>query len=320
MSTIFRDAHGNSIEPACRRDADLPCSVCGGRSDACWDCSETDSTLVICRHCALTVLPALIADAIRAKGREQFNEERERMMKTFWRASALAMAREPETLEDMHREHWEAWASVVGREKATILPVIDPPPGSTALLSLAAEVSHCRKCPHLAETRTQTVFADGSPTARLMFIGEAPGADEDRIGVPFVGRAGQLLTDMITGWMGLKRQDVYIANVLKCRPPENREPANNEVANCLGYLERQIDIVRPEFLCLLGRVAVQKVLGTGLSMTRLRGKWYRYRGIPTVVSYHPAFLLCSPARQEEAREDLRMLMNAMGLTPNGATP
>ena len=128
------------------------------------------------------------------------------------------------------------------------------------LQALAAEVAGCRKCPHLAETRTQTVFADGSPTARLMFIGEAPGADEDRHGGPFVGRAGQFLTDMITKGMGLKRQDVYIANILKCRPPENRDPTPEESANCLGYLERQIEIVRPEFLCLLGRTAVQRIL------------------------------------------------------------
>ena len=181
------------------------------------------------------------------------------------------------------------------------------------LQALAAEVSRCRKCPHLAETRTQTVFADGSPTARLMFIGEAPGADEDRQGVPFVGRAGQLLTDMITKGMGLKRQDVYIANILKCRPPENRDPTPEESANCIGYLERQIEIVRPEFLCLLGRIAVQRILETGMSMSRLRGKWYRYRGIPTIVTYHPAYLLRNPPAKKESWEDLQMLMNAMGL-------
>jgi DNA polymerase len=183
-----------------------------------------------------------------------------------------------------------------------------------ALLKLlAAEVSVCTKCTELAATRTQTVFADGSPAARLMFIGEAPGADEDRQGVPFVGRAGQLLTDMITKGMGLKRQDVYIANILKCRPPENRDPTAEESCNCLGYLERQIEIIRPEFLCLLGRVAASTVLETTLSMSRLRGKWHRYRRIPTVVTYHPAFLLRSPAFKKESWEDLQMLMNAMGL-------
>ena len=166
---------------------------------------------------------------------------------------------------------------------------------------------------HLAETRTQTVFADGSPTARLMFIGEAPGADEDRIGRPFVGRAGQLLTDMITKGMGLHREDVYIANILKCRPPENREPSLEESANCLPYLERQIEIVRPEFLCLLGRSAVSALLETTLSMGRLRGKWYRYRGIPTIVTYHPSYLLRTPSAKKDAWQDLQMLMNAMGL-------
>jgi len=178
---------------------------------------------------------------------------------------------------------------------------------------LAEEVAICTKCANLAATRTQTVFADGSPTARLMFIGEAPGADEDRTGIPFVGRAGQLLTDMITKGMGLKRQDVYIANILKCRPPENREPSGEESANCLPYLERQIDIIRPEFICLLGRVAVQYLLGTTLSMGKLRGKWYRYQGIPTIVTYHPAYLLRTPSAKKDAWEDLQILMNAMGL-------
>jgi uracil-DNA glycosylase len=178
---------------------------------------------------------------------------------------------------------------------------------------LATEVSACTKCTELAETRTQTVFADGSPTARLMFIGEAPGADEDRQGVPFVGRAGQLLTDMITKGMGLKRQDVYIAKILKCRPPENRDPTFEESSNCVGYLKRQIEIVRPEFLCLLGRIATSTLLETTLSMSRLRGKWHRYRGIPTVVTYHPAYLLRYPAFKKESWEDLQMLMNALGL-------
>jgi DNA polymerase len=146
-----------------------------------------------------------------------------------------------------------------------------------------------------------------------MFIGEAPGADEDRQGLPFVGRAGMLLTDMITKGMGLKRQDVYIANILKCRPPENRDPAPEESANCLPYLERQIEIVGPELLCLLGRIAAQTLLKTNLSMGRLRGKWLRYRDIPTLVTYHPAYLLRNPASKKESWEDLKMLMNALGL-------
>ena len=178
---------------------------------------------------------------------------------------------------------------------------------------LAREVSVCVRCPHLAETRTQTVFGVGSPVARLMFVGEAPGFDEDRLGEPFVGRAGQLLTDIITKGMGLAREQVYIANILKCRPPENRNPTNDEMENCFPYLEQQIEIIRPEFLCLLGRIAVQGLLNTTQSMAKMRGKWHRYRGIRTIVTYHPAYLLRNPAAKKDTWEDLQLLMKEMGL-------
>jgi uracil-DNA glycosylase family 4 len=192
-------------------------------------------------------------------------------------------------------------------------PVLSPAERPQALATLAAEVAVCVRCPQLAATRTQTVFGTGSPNARLMFIGEAPGADEDRLGMPFVGRAGTLLTDMITKGMGLSRDEVYIANILKSRPPENRPPMPDEVAHCLPYLERQIAIIRPEFLCLLGKTAIFALLETALPMGRLRGKWYRYRGIPTVVTWHPAYLLRNPAAKRETWEDLQLLMEAMGL-------
>jgi DNA polymerase len=146
-----------------------------------------------------------------------------------------------------------------------------------------------------------------------MFIGEAPGADEDRQGIPFVGRAGQLLNDMIRKGMGLDRAEVYIANIIKCRPPQNRDPGPNECAACIGYLETQIQIIRPEFLCLLGRIAAQNLLRTALPMGRLRGKWHTHRGIPTLVTYHPAALLRNPDWKRETWEDLKMLMRAMGL-------
>jgi uracil-DNA glycosylase len=191
-----------------------------------------------------------------------------------------------------------------------------PPQDRPELLSaLKAEVAVCERCPLLTSSRTQTVFGVGSPTARLMFIGEAPGADEDRTGVPFVGRAGSLLTDMITKGMGLTREEVYIANIIKSRPPENRNPLPDEIGHCLPYLERQIAIIRPEFLCLLGRVAASALLDTAMPLGRLRGRWHRYRGIPTIVTYHPAFLLRNPASKREAWEDLQMLMQAMGITP-----
>jgi uracil-DNA glycosylase len=206
--------------------------------------------------------------------------------------------------------------SLFGDDRLEI-PVVDPAERPAELAALQAEVAGCKRCAQLAATRIQTVFGTGSPTARLMFVGEAPGAEEDRIGEPFVGRAGQLLTDMITKGMGLTRAEVYIANVLKSRPPENRNPLPDEIANCLPYLERQIAIIRPEYLCLLGAIAAQALLQTGVSVGRLRGRWHRYRGIPTVVTYHPAYLLRNPAAKKDAWEDLQMLMLPMGLKPPG---
>ena len=151
-----------------------------------------------------------------------------------------------------------------------------------------------------------------------MFVGEAPGADEDRTGRPFVGRAGALLTDMITKGMGLTREEVYIANILKSRPPENRTPLPDEVANCLPYLERQIAIIRPEFLCLLGKTAASALLETALPLGRLRGKWHRYRGIPTIVTYHPSALLRNPGL--EARRLGRPANPDAGDGAQGARP
>jgi uracil-DNA glycosylase len=196
----------------------------------------------------------------------------------------------------------------------TPVPACDRP---VVLAGLAREVAVCRRCPHLAETRTQTVFGTGKAETRLMFIGEAPGADEDRIGEPFVGRAGQLLTDMITKGMGLTREQVYIANILKCRPPENRNPTPEETENCFPYLEQQIAVIRPEFICLLGKVAVQAVLNTTQSMGKTRGKWHRYRGIPTLATYHPSYLLRMPSAKKDAWEDLQMLMKEMGIVRPG---
>jgi DNA polymerase len=197
------------------------------------------------------------------------------------------------------------------------IPLVDPAQRPAELAALAAEVAGCKRCAQLAATRIQTVFGTGSPTARLMFVGEAPGAEEDRTGEPFVGRAGQLLTDMITKGMGLTRAEVYIANVLKSRPPDNRNPLPDEIANCLPYLERQIAIIRPGYLCLLGATAAQALLETGVSVGRLRGRWHRYRGIPTLVTYHPSYLLRNPAAKKDAWEDLQMLMLPMGLKPPG---
>jgi uracil-DNA glycosylase len=182
------------------------------------------------------------------------------------------------------------------------------------LQSLAKVVSSCVTC-RLCKTRRQTVFADGSPEARIMFVGEAPGADEDAQGVPFVGRAGQLLTKMIEDGMGLPRSSVYIANVLKCRPPDNRNPEPDEIASCRGYLERQIDLVKPEVLVALGKFAAQFLLETEEGIMRLRGKWGSYRGIPVMPTFHPSFLLRQPAQKKEAWEDLLAVLGRLGIQP-----
>ncbi len=182
------------------------------------------------------------------------------------------------------------------------------------LQSLAKVVSSCVTC-RLCKTRKQTVFADGSPDARIMFIGEAPGADEDAQGVPFVGRAGQLLTRMIEDGMGLPRSSVYIANVLKCRPPDNRNPEPDEIAACRGYLERQIDLVKPEVLVALGKFAAHFLLETEEGIMRLRGKWGSYRGIPVMPTFHPSFLLRQPAQKKEAWEDLLAVLGRLGIEP-----
>lgn len=183
---------------------------------------------------------------------------------------------------------------------------------SSDLPSLARLVASCESC-RLCKTRKQTVFADGSPDAKIMFVGEAPGADEDAQGVPFVGRAGQLLTRMIEDGMGLPRKSVYIANVLKCRPPDNRNPEPDEIASCRGYLEAQIDLVRPAVLVALGKFAAQFLLETEEGIMRLRGKWGTYRGIPVMPTFHPSFLLRQPAQKKEAWEDLLKALARAGL-------
>jgi DNA polymerase len=157
------------------------------------------------------------------------------------------------------------------------------------------------------------VFGVGDPHARLVFLGEAPGADEDRQGEPFVGRAGQLLNDMITKGMKLRREDVYILNVLKCRPPENRTPLPDEAANCREYLDAQLALIAPQFICCLGAVAAQNLLSSGESIGRLRGRVHEYRGAKVVCTYHPAYLLRNPAAKRDAWEDLKLLMREMGI-------
>lgn len=187
------------------------------------------------------------------------------------------------------------------------------PSAEQSLETCASEVASCERCA-LAQTRTRTVFGVGNPRARLMFVGEAPGHDEDVQGEPFVGKAGQLL-DKIIAAMGLRREDVYIANVLKCRPPGNRDPQPQEVASCTPYLERQIDQIQPEIIVALGRPASNYLLGSTESLGRLRGGDHSYRGIRVVATYHPAYLLRNPAEKKKVWHDLQAVIQALDLTP-----
>ena len=179
------------------------------------------------------------------------------------------------------------------------------PPAADELEAFRQEICGCTRCP-LGQSRKNFVYGAGNPQAGIMFIGEAPGAEEDRQGQPFVGKAGELLTRII-GAMQLAREDVYICNVLKCRPPGNRDPQPAEIELCEPYLRRQIEIVRPDIICALGRVASQALLKTGAAMGALRGKPQEYQGIPVVVTYHPAALLRNPGWKRATWEDVKRL-------------
>lgn len=196
------------------------------------------------------------------------------------------------------------------------VPQLSLPERNEALQVLTGEVSACTRCDELARTRTQTVFGVGNPQARLCFMGEAPGADEDRRGEPFVGRAGQLLTKIIEACT-LRRDDVYILNTLKCRPPGNRNPSEQEAANCRGFLDRQLEIIQPEYICCLGAVAAQNLLGTKQSIGRLRGKFHTVPdttiNAKVICTYHPAYLLRNPAAKRDVWIDMQMLMAEMGI-------
>jgi uracil-DNA glycosylase family 4 len=181
-----------------------------------------------------------------------------------------------------------------------------------ALVAIHEEIGDCTRCPLAYAGRRKIVFGDGDANARLMFVGEGPGADEDASGVPFVGKAGQLLNNMIQA-MGLKREEVYIANVVKCRPPANRVPEPVEANTCDQFLLRQIDVVQPEVVVALGATAAMYLLGVKQSLRALRGSWHSCRGAKLVVTYHPAFLLRDPTQKGEAWKDLQMVMKEMGL-------
>jgi uracil-DNA glycosylase family 4 len=212
---------------------------------------------------------------------------------------------------------------------AAIIPVSDLSPAThpesslsdpaQALLAIREDIGDCTRCRLAKQGRKQIVFGVGNPRADLMFIGEAPGADEDIKGEPFVGRAGQLLNNMIKA-MGLSREEIYIANIIKCRPPGNRTPERDECETCSPFLMRQIEAIKPKAIVALGAVAAKTLLAINASMMELRGKWYDFRGTKLAVTYHPAFLLRDPRQKKEAWKDLQMVMKELGLKPPPPPP
>ena len=186
----------------------------------------------------------------------------------------------------------------------------DPGPRSpNDLESLKQEVANCKRC-SLYKTRRNVVFGSGNPNAELMFIGEAPGEDEDIKGLPFVGRAGQLLTKIIEA-MGLKRSDVYIANILKCRPPNNRMPLPTEILECIDFVKKQVELIKPKVICTLGKFASQTLLRTETPISALRGKFQEYNGIKVMPTFHPAYLLRNPNEKKTVWQDMKKIMKEL---------
>ncbi len=191
-------------------------------------------------------------------------------------------------------------------------PVLSLPDRTEVFRILNAEVAECKRCPDLVASRSRTVFGVGTLQPRLCFFGEAPGADEDRVGEPFVGAAGQLLNKIIAACK-LTREEVYILNAIKCRPHGNRTPTDSEIENCRGYMERQLEVLQPEFICCLGAVAVRSLLQQRQPISRMRQQFFRFRGSRVLVTYHPSYLLREPSAKRLVWEDMQLLMKEMGV-------
>ncbi len=210
----------------------------------------------------------------------------------------------------------------MGLDPPPVPKTVEPGPSITdenraeALGALREEISDCRRC-KLHKARRHIVFGEGNPEARLVFVGEGPGRDEDLVGRPFVGEAGRLLTDIIQKGMRLKREEVYICNVVKCRPPKNRDPEKDEIEACIPFLKQQIRIIRPKAICILGRIAAQALLKPDFKISRERGTWFSFEGIPVMPTYHPAYIVRNRGRERELKravwEDIKEIMRLLGL-------
>ena len=233
----------------------------------------------------------------------------------------------PSLSKGLDSETWDATSQPPLQEESNIPPrksiTVPPEVGSVipaaeraaSLQLIRDDIGDCTRCA-LHKGRDKIVFGDGSPTSRLMFVGEGPGADEDASGIPFVGKAGQLLNNMIAA-MGLKREEVYIANVVKCRPPGNRTPEPEEGNTCSQFLFRQIDVIRPQVIVGLGATAATYLLGQRQPLAGLRGRVHAFRGSQLIITYHPAYLLRDPRQKKEAWADLQIAMRELGLKPPG---
>jgi len=216
-----------------------------------------------------------------------------------------------------HTRKFLAAGAEMGLDPPGLSPVVpesceNRPSQVSTLEALRDSIGDCKRC-KLWEGRTRLVFGEGSPRAQLVFVGEGPGRDEDAEGIPFVGEAGKLLTKIIENGMGIKREDVYICNVVKCRPPKNRTPEREEVGSCLPFLKRQLEIINPAVICALGLTATQSLLGRPFTMNLERGNWVSFQDIPMMPTYHPAYLLRNPAAKRQVWEDVQKIMKLMKL-------
>jgi len=247
--------------------------------------------------------------------------------KTAVPEAAPAPIPEPKQATPASPRAWQPAApALAGASRGVVIPVAANPSlfeavdriADDSLERIRADIGDCTRC-RLCEQRNKIVFGGGNPKADLVFVGEGPGRDEDMQGVPFVGRAGQLLNQMIEA-MGLKREQVYIANVVKCRPPENRTPEKDEMATCSPFLMRQLDVIKPKVIVCLGNVAMQTLLATNRSMSSVRGQWFPFRGSKLLPTYHPAYLLRNPPAKADVWADLKKVITELGLTPPKAAP
>jgi uracil-DNA glycosylase len=262
-------------------------------------------------------MPITLGPQLRRALAERIRYYHELGIYDFYRRETNPLPATPESQPEQRAAMMPRAVVAVPAGEENLFEVMNPKPEAAVtdpalgLRMVRDDLGDCTRCRLHKQGRKQIVFGVGNPRAELMFVGEAPGADEDEQGEPFVGRAGQLLNNMIKA-MGMQRTDVYIANIIKCRPPGNRTPERDECETCSPFLLRQIAVIRPKVIVALGAVAAKTLLAIHAPMAELRGRWYDFRGTKLTVTYHPAFLLRDPRQKKEAWKDLQMVMRELG--------